>query len=181
MECPSKHRRGIVPLRGTESTGSSHSREPCDPAADSSIQSTPILLAGTYKAASPLNQSRYLAAEPVHCLSPVLQETGKSVSDSLQTEPESRILSYVVGLLKDTVLSLKGLKSTGTPGHLHFGALTPLPGTLSSFPLYFLQIAIKLRDLPQLQTHDSIPYSFPKAEHSSSVGSLKLLPLTREF
>lgn len=65
----------------------------------------------------------------------MLQETGKSVSDSLQTEPESRILSYVMEFLKDTVLSLKGLKSTGTPGHLHFGALAPLLGTLSSFPL----------------------------------------------
>lgn len=122
MECP-KHRLGI---------------------SITSIQSMPILLAGTYKAASSLNQYRYLAAEPGHCLNPVLQETGKSVSDSLQIGPESKILSYVMGLLEDIVLSLKGLKSTGTPDHLHFGALAPLPGTLSSFPLYFLQIAIKV-------------------------------------
>lgn len=53
-----------------------------------------------------------------------------------------------MALLEDTVLSLKGLKSTGTPDHLHFEAPSLLPCALSLSLLYFAKIAVKLPIFP---------------------------------
>lgn len=107
-----------------------------------------------------------MVTEPVHRLKPVLQEPGKSVSVSLQTEPESKILSYEKGLLEDTVLSLKGPKSTGTADHLHFETLPPLPGTPHTHT-HFLQIVIEVPIFPVSDTclyPISLPYSWALLE-----------------
>lgn len=87
-------------------------------------------------------------------------------SRSLQTEPESKILSYVAGLLEDTVLtrdlSQQELQITST--------LEPCPLFQGSFPPF----AYTFCRLP-LNVH------FPHGWALLSVGSLKLLQFLWEL
>lgn len=76
-------------------------------------------------------------------------------SDSLQTEPESKTLSYVLGLLEDTVLSRdvsqQELQITST--------LEPCPlfqAPFPPFPYTFCRLPLKAH-LSQLQTRDVSP------------------------
>lgn len=151
---------------------------PCHPGAGSPTRNISTLLAGTEKATSSLNGSRYRAAEPVRCLNPALQEPASGQVAACRQNPRADI-KLQDGPLGDTALS----RDLSQQSLQITSALEPWP----LFQEPFLPSPCSSRRLP-LQCHSSpaadicLPPHIPSpmAGHSSSVGYLKPLQFTWE-